>query len=122
MGWKDINDLDIYVLANQVGDLIYQKVSEWDTFNKNTIGYQIVRSADSISANISEGFGRYHFRDQKRFCYIARGSLYETKTWLEKASKRVPKDKKEIQRIIDITNTLNFKLNAFIKYLDNRIT
>ena len=121
MGWHDINDLDVYLLANKIGELTYRQVCQWDTFNKNTIGYQLMRSADSISANISEGFGRNHFRDQKRFYYIARGSLYETKTWLEKASKRVPKDKQEIQLIIEIVNTLNYKLNAFIKYLDKRI-
>lgn len=108
-------------MANKIGELTYQQVCKWNTINKNTIGYQLIRSADSISANISEGFGRYHFRDQKRFCYIARGSLYETKTWLEKASNRIPNDQKEIQVIIDIVNTMNFKLNAFIKYLDKRI-
>ena len=51
----------------------------------DTIGKQLVRSADSIAANISEGFGRYHFKDSKRFYYISRGSLFETKTWLEKS-------------------------------------
>jgi four helix bundle protein len=33
-------------------------VAEWETFAKETLGKQIVRSADSVGANISEGFGR----------------------------------------------------------------
>jgi four helix bundle protein len=39
---------------------------------------QLRRSAQSISANIAEGYGRYYYQETIRFCYIARGSLTET--------------------------------------------
>ena len=39
---------------------------------------QITRSSRSISANISEGYGRYHYKETKQGCRIARGSLMET--------------------------------------------
>ena len=39
---------------------------------------QIVRSSRSVTANIAEGYGRYHFQENIQFCRIARGSLYET--------------------------------------------
>ena len=48
---------------------------------KNTVGKQIVRSADSIGANIAEGTGRHNFQDNQRFVKIARGSLNETSTF-----------------------------------------
>jgi four helix bundle protein len=38
-------------------------------FTKDTIGKQICRAADLISANIAEGFGRYHFKENKNFSY-----------------------------------------------------
>ena len=40
--------------------------------------FQIVRSSRSVTANIDEGYGRYHFQENIQFCRIARGSLYET--------------------------------------------
>ena len=38
---------------------------------------QLRRSSVSISSNIAEGYGRYYYQDNVRFCYIARGSLEE---------------------------------------------
>jgi four helix bundle protein len=37
-------------------------VIKWDYFLKDTIGKQLVKAADSVAANLSEGFGRYHFK------------------------------------------------------------
>jgi four helix bundle protein len=54
---------------------------------KWNLGSQIRRSAQSIPANIAEGYGRYYFQDTIRFCYIARGSLEETRSHVVLASK-----------------------------------
>ncbi len=121
MAWKDIEDLEIYQLGMQIGDATYQLVSNWDKFDKNTFGYQLIRAVDSISANISEGYGRFHYKEQRQFCYISRGSLYETKTWLIKALERIPDDSECIQEILELLNTLHKKLNAYIKYIEKNI-
>jgi four helix bundle protein len=42
------------------------------------LNQQIRRSSTSISANIAEGYGRFYYQENVRFCYIARGSLEET--------------------------------------------
>jgi len=42
------------------------------------LGDQMLRSARSVTANIAEGYGRYHYLDNAKFCRNARGSLYET--------------------------------------------
>jgi four helix bundle protein len=71
-----------------LADQVWQIVSQWEPFAKNTVGKQIVRATDSIGANIAEGIGRWHYKDNRRFIRIARGSLYETKHWLRRAYRR----------------------------------
>ncbi len=54
---------------------------------KWSLGDQLRRSAQSIPANIAEGYGRFYFQESIRFCYIARGSLEETFSHLTLAHK-----------------------------------
>ncbi|MCW0481229.1 four helix bundle protein [Gaoshiqia sediminis] len=98
-----LEDLEIYLLSMQVSDEIWNIVIQWPFFEKNGIGKQWTDAADSISANISEGYGRLSVKENKRFCMIARGSLYETTTWLNKSSNRKLID-------IEIFNSLNKKI------------
>jgi len=86
----NIEDLKVYELSMDVGEKVWNIVNEWKYFEKDTIGKQLVRAADSVAANLSEGFGRYHFKEKKHFSYYSRGSLYETKTWIVKAKNKRP--------------------------------
>ena len=79
-------DLRVFQLAEKLSDDIWKIVGEWNYFEKDTVGKQLVRAADSIGANIAEGSGRGYPNDNKRFVRIARGSLNETKFWLRRAS------------------------------------
>ncbi len=110
-----LDDLEIYNLSMIFSDKVWEAVMSWEYFAKDTIGKQWVRAADSISANISEGFGRYSFTDSRRFYYIARGSLYESKTWLEKAKNRHLISKELHKTLFSELNILGYKLNKFIK-------
>jgi four helix bundle protein len=99
----------------KIAERIWAIVHRWDYFAKDTLGKQLARSADSISANISEGFGRYYYGENRQFCFYARGSLYETKTWLEKAKQRnliVDADAKALQHDLDQAARM---LNAYIR-------
>jgi len=109
-----VEDLDIYQMAEDLSDRIWEICIRWDYFAKDTIGKQLVRAADSISANLAEGHGRYHFNDRLKYCYYARGSLEETKSWISKAIRRnlFKTDISEINHAIEL---LPKKLNAYIK-------
>ena len=109
-----VEELDIYQMAEELSDIVWNICIRWDYFAKDTIGKQLVRAADSISTNLAEGHGRYHFKDRLNFCYYARGSLEETKSWLLKATRRKLLTKHE-DKINQIINTLPKKLNAYIK-------
>jgi four helix bundle protein len=84
----DLEDLKIYNRAMEIGERVWLDVAGWGYLEKDTIGKQLIRAVDSIAANLSEGFGRYHYKEEKHFAYYSRGSLYETKTWLTKARNR----------------------------------
>jgi four helix bundle protein len=77
-----IEKLDVYNIAESFSDVIWNIVINWGNFEKDTIGKQLVRAADSISANIAEGYGRYFYKESKQFYFYARGSIQETKSWL----------------------------------------
>jgi four helix bundle protein len=83
-----LDDFKIYNQAMKLGEQVWSIVIQWNSFEKDTIGKQLLRSIDSIAANLSEGLGRFHFKDSKNFSYYARGSLFEAKTWIAKANQR----------------------------------
>ena len=85
-------NLRVYQLAEAIADVIWEVVSKWNNFDKDTVGKQIVKSADSIGANIAEGSGRYGVLDNKRFVYFARGSLNETKPGVQTKSAERKRD------------------------------
>ena len=108
-----VEDLDIYQMAEELSDRVWEICIKWDYFAKDTIGKQLVRSTDSISANLAEGHGRYHFNDRLKYCYYARGSLEETKSWISKAMRR-KLIKTEISELNHAIELLPKKLNAYI--------
>ena len=113
---KEIYEMDVYRLSEQLSDIIWDAFDAWTVKAQNTIGYQIIRSSDSIAANLAEGYGRYTPADRKRFYFYARGSFEETKAWLRKAFRRkVISSEEEAARYKELIDELGPKLNAFIK-------
>jgi len=115
----NLEELQVYQLSMDIGEKIWKIVNKWDYFAKDTIGKQLVRAVDSVSANLSEGFGRYFYKENKQFCYYSRGSLYESKTWLTKANKRLLINDKIYNLLISDINLIGKKLNAYIKSIGN---
>jgi four helix bundle protein len=109
-----VYELDVYRLAEKLSNMIWYDFDKWNNKAQKTIGYQIIRSADSISANIAEGYGRYTSLDRKRFYLYSRGSLEETKSWLRKLAKRKILSDSRITEYKKIIDELGPKLNAFI--------
>lgn len=66
--------------AEDFSDAIWSIVIGWDYFQKDTIGKQLVRAADSISANIAEGYGRYFYKESRQFYFYSRDSIQETQS------------------------------------------
>ena len=110
-----LEDLEVYRLAMAIGERVWAEVAKWDVFAKDTVGKQLVRAADSVAANLSEGFGRFHFKENKQYGYYARGSLFETRTWLAKAASRSLISQESQAAFERDLNQLGKMLNAYIK-------
>ena len=111
---KRVYELDVYKLAEALSDMVWQDFDKRNKKVQNTVGYQIIRSSDSIAANIAEGYGRYSPADRKKFYLYSRGSLEETKSWLRKLIRRKVLSESDAIGYKAIVEKLGPKLNAFI--------
>jgi four helix bundle protein len=108
-----LEDLQVLKAAEAVADSIWKRVAQWDDFAKDVVGKQITRSADSIGANIAESVGRYNFGEKLQFLYYSRGSLFETKYWLNRIKERGLMKQSEVQEYIEGLTALARQLNSF---------
>ena len=114
-----LEDLQVLKLAESVADSIWKRVGGWGEFAKDTVGKQITRSADSIGANIAESFGRFNFGEKLQFLYYSRGSLFETKYWLNRAGTRELMKTEEVREYSEQLTALARQLNVFASGMKN---
>ena len=120
MGLLKLEELRVYALAEDLADLVWDVVIRWDAFAKETVGEQLVRAADSVGANIAEGFGRASAADNQRFVRIARGSLYETRQFLRRADRRNLLKVENRQSLHAVLDELMPVLNGYLAALKPR--
>lgn len=108
-------ELRVYELAMDIGERVWDVVANWDYFAKDTVGKQLVKAAASIAANLSEGFGRFHYRETRQFGYYSRGSLFETRTWLRKACNRNLVTADQYRGFIQDIDNIGIRLNNYIR-------
>ena len=106
-----LEELEVYKVAMEIGEIVWNVVAKWEYFAKKTLGAQYVEAADSIAMNISEGYGRFHYKENKNFCYYSRGSAKETLTATVKAKERSLISEEEfilLSQKLDLYFRLNF--------------
>src|SRR5438045_6254614 len=118
--FRTFEDLDVYQVAREFRKKMYAVTRQLPDREKYDLGSQIRRAAVSLTTNIAEGHGRYHFADQVRFFLGARGSLQELiddlnvcddEKYLE--SENVAELKKEGWRVLGL-------INGYLRYLRDR--
>lgn len=116
-----LNDIDAYKTAFNLSNFVWEVVIKWDWFAKNHVGGQFVEAVDSISANIAEGFGRYHKKDKIKFYRYSSGSLKESLDWNEKSRIRKLLSITEYEFIFKELDKLPKELNQLIKYTNLKL-
>ena len=113
--YTKLEELLVYQKAMEVGEQVNSIVEAWDYYRKKTVGIQWVESTDSIGANIAEGVGRFFFKEKLRFMYYSRGSLLESKTWLQKATNRKWVTENQSEEMMNHLKSCHYLLNLYIK-------
>lgn len=116
-----LNDIECYRIAFHLSNYIWSIVVKWEWFPKKTIGAQFADAADSISANIAEGFGRHDKKDKIKFYSYSKGSLKESFDWNEKSKVRKLITEDEYNYIFGELNKLPKSINSLIKFTNEKL-
>ena len=112
---ENLEQLRVYQLARELSALVWSVVMRWNYLAQKTVGDQWIRSTDSISANVAEGYGRYFFNDTIKFYYYSRGSHFESHDWFSKAVERKLLTEQEADQYSSIAIQIPRELNLLIK-------
>lgn len=110
-----IERTDVYQRACALGDETWRLALAWPKFAQDNLGGQLVRSLDSVAANLVEGDARGSDRDTARFFVIARSSAREARHWLIVSRRRslIPLEK---------ANAMVSELTEIVKMINGLIT
>lgn len=112
IAWKKARDGKLFFYNK-----IIPKLPREEKFNLDT---QIRKAAVSITANISEGYGRYNYQEGIQFYRISRASLYELKDHLISRYDLEYIDKALIGRGKELIEEAKRTLNSYITYVRNK--
>lgn len=74
-----LETLEVYITAEKLSDEIWALVTKWKPFERDTVGKQLTRAVDSISANIAEGYGRFYYKESKVFYFFCKRVTFRIK-------------------------------------------
>ena len=114
----NLDKLEVWVRARGFALAVYKEVvPQLPADEKWNLTQQLKRAAQIIPANIAEGHGRYHFLDNVRFCYIARGSLTEIQSHMALAHDLGYLSGDIYKRMTTHAESIGKQLNNYVAYL-----
>lgn len=118
MSTEGLNRLKVWVKEKEFAISIYKRVLVLlPVEEKWNLNQQLRRASLSIAANIAEGYGRFYYQDNARFCYTARGSLDEVLSHLAIACEMNFISKELYQELAAEGDEIDKMLNGYISYL-----
>ncbi|MDD3646991.1 MAG: four helix bundle protein [Candidatus Dojkabacteria bacterium] len=115
-----LDQLEVYQLARRLVKTIYNLSEKFPDKEKFNLSSQLTRAVISVGANIAEGNGKFTPNDQRRFCFIARGSLSEIFFCVQAATDLGYITESEFETVNSEIRNLSVKLNNYIGYLGRR--
>lgn len=116
---KSFEDLECWKIGRELRLYLNDLVLKFPTNEKYGLIDQVKRAARSITNNIAEGYGRYHFKENAQFCRISRGSGYEVHDQLIEAHDMKYIDDNEMEKFNILKAKFLKVLNGYINYLNS---
>ena len=117
MTYKTFEDLELYKAARELRKDIFLLIKQLPDEEKFNLTSQMRRAATSLTNNIAEGNGRYHYQESIQFCRQARGSLAELIDDLNICIDEKYFSEKEMNVLKQKAHEINKLLNGFVAYL-----
>jgi len=114
---KNFTGLKCWKESRQLRNSIRNLVNTFPQNEKYRLSDQIIRSSRSITANIAEGYGRYHYLENVKFCSYSRGSLDETKDHLTVALDEEYISRKQFEQYEQKIKEIKQLINGYIRFL-----
>ena len=118
--FKTFEDLDIYKLAREFRIEIYKLIGKLPEEERFNLTSQMRRASTSLTNNIAEGHGRYHYQENIQFCRQARGSLCELSDDINICLDQKYGAPDHLLGLKEKADEINRKLNGYIAYLKKR--
>jgi len=117
---SDFRDLDVWKKCRDIRIMIWKLCKRFPAEEKFRLADQMIRASRSSTANIAEGYGRFHFQENIQFCRQSRGSLFELIDHVLVAKECEYIDSEEKEELIDHIISAIRLLNGYIRYLRTR--
>lgn len=121
MAFQNFYDLDVYkkcrIFRKDVSNIVKKHFSSNEKF---LLSAQIIDSSRSVTANIYEGHGRFHYQENIQFCRVARGSLSETLEHLITAFDENYITNEILEKMKKQYDDCLYSLNSYIAYLKRK--
>lgn len=120
---KSYRDLKIWQLSVELIKKVYRLLTTFPQNEKFGLIAQTKDSVISIASNIAEAWGRFHFKDRRKFMFNSRGSLTETESHLLISNELGfinDKNRALYEEILSDINVLGVKINNYINSLSRK--
>lgn len=118
---KRFEDLKAWQLARSFRHMIYKISKDFPREEIYCLTQQIRRAAISITSNIAEGWGRYHYQENIQFCRISRGSINEVLDHLYAAWDEKYVSEEKFKQLYEQGREVERVLNGYLGYLQRKL-
>jgi len=119
-GFQTFEDLEVYKVAREFRKAMYAVNRRLPDFEKYELGSQIRRASASLTNNMAEGHGRFHYPDQIRFFLHSRGSLEELVDDLNICLGERYLSSEEVAKLKEQARGVLILINGYLRYLRSR--